>query len=78
MDEQHSVARLVHELRERTGLRQEKFAVRPGVTFATRSTAVRTNAPSLRRWCWEKIESLLRNLGDNGKALHSTYIGKEA
>jgi putative transcriptional regulator len=77
LDEQHSVARLVHVLRERTGLRQEKFASRPGVIF-----------PTIKRWknerakpsplVLEKIESLLRNLGGKGKALHSTYIGKDA
>jgi DNA-binding transcriptional regulator YiaG len=77
LDEQYSMARLVRELRELTGLTQEKFAAKLGVTF-----------PTINRWendrakpsplALEKIESLLRSLGDKGKALHKTYFGKEA
>lgn len=77
MDEQHSMARLVRELRELTGLTQEKFAAKLGVTF-----------PTINRWendcakpsplALEKIESLLHSLGDKGEALHRTYFGKEA
>ncbi len=77
MDEQHSMAKLVRELRKITGLTQEKFAARLGVTF-----------PTINRWendrakpsplALEKIESLLRSLGDKGKALHRKYFGKEA
>lgn len=65
------------ELRELTGLTQEKFAAKLGVTF-----------PTINRWendrakpsplALEKIESLLRSLGDKGKALHKAYFGKEA
>ncbi len=77
LDEQHSMARLVRELRELTGLTQEKFAARLGVTF-----------PTINRWendrakpsplALEKIESLLRSLGGKGEALHKAYFGKEA
>jgi len=77
LDEQHSMARLVRALRELTGLTQEKFAARLGVTF-----------PTINRWendrakpsplALEKIESLLRSLGNKGKALHKEYFGKEA
>ncbi|WP_028324410.1 helix-turn-helix domain-containing protein [Desulfatirhabdium butyrativorans] len=77
MDEQHSMARLVRELRELTGLTQEKFAARLGVTF-----------PTINRWennrakpsplALEKIESLLHSLGDKGEALHKTYFEKES
>jgi len=77
LDKQHSMARLVRELRELTGLTQEKFAARLGVTF-----------PTINRWendrakpsplALEKIENLLRSLGDKGKALHKAYFGKEA
>ena len=77
MDEQYSMARLVRELRGLTGLTQEKFAAKLGVTF-----------PTINRWendrakpsplALEKIESLLRSLGDKGEALHKTYFGKEA
>jgi transcriptional regulator with XRE-family HTH domain len=77
LDAQYSMARLVRELRELTGLTQEKFAARLGVTF-----------PTINRWendrakpsplAMEKIESLLRSLGDKGEALHKTYLGKDA
>lgn len=71
------MAKLVRELRELTGLTQEKFAAKLGVTF-----------PTINRWendrakpsplAMEKIESLLRGLGDRGKTLHTTYFGKDA
>ena len=77
MDEQYSMARLVRELRELTGLTQEKFAAKLGVTF-----------PTINRWendrakpsplALQKIESLLRSLGDKGNDLDKTYFGKEA
>ncbi len=77
MDEQHSMASLVRELRILTGLTQEKFAARLGVTF-----------PTINRWendrakpsplALEKIESLLQSMGDKGKELHRRYFGKEA
>jgi len=77
LDEQYSMARLVRELRELTGLTQEKFAAKLGVTF-----------PTINRWendrakpsplALQKIESLLRSLGDKGNDLHKTYFGKEA
>ncbi len=77
MDEQYNMAKLVRELRELTGLTQEKFAARLGVTF-----------PTINRWendrakpsplALEKIESLLRSLGDTGEALRKAYFGKEA
>ncbi len=77
MSEQYTMAKLVRELREITGLTQEKFAAKLGVTF-----------PTINRWendrakpsplALEKIESLLRSLGDKGEALHKTYFGKEA
>lgn len=77
MSEQSNMAKLVRELRELTGLTQEKFAAKLGVTF-----------PTINRWendrakpsplAMEKIESLLRSLGDRGKTLHTTYFGKDA
>ncbi|MFH1139671.1 MAG: helix-turn-helix transcriptional regulator [Pseudomonadota bacterium] len=76
MAEQYSIARLVRALRELTGLTQEKFAARLGVTF-----------PTINRWennrakpsplAVEKIESLLRSLGDKGETLHREYFGKD-
>ncbi len=77
MSEQPNMAKLVRELRELTGLTQEKFAAKLGVTF-----------PTINRWendrakpsplAMEKIESLLRSLGDKGEALRKTYFGKDA
>ncbi len=77
MSEHSNMARLVRELRELTGLTQEKFAAKLGVTF-----------PTINRWendrakpsplAMEKIESLLRSLGDKGEALRKTYFGKDA
>lgn len=74
---QHSMARLVRELRQLTGLTQEKFAAKLGVTF-----------PTINRWendrakpsplALEKIESLLRSLGDKGEALRKKHFGKDA
>ncbi len=77
MNKQYSMAKLVRELRELTGLTQEKFAAKLGVTF-----------PTINRWendrakpsplALEKIESLLRSLGDKGEALRKAYFGKVA
>jgi transcriptional regulator with XRE-family HTH domain len=74
---QFNMSRLVRELRDLTGLTQEKFAAKLGVTF-----------PTINRWendrakpsplALEKIESLLRSLGDKGKVLHKAYFGKGA
>lgn len=65
MNVQTDIPRLVRELRERTGLTQEKFAAKLGVTF-----------PTINRWengrakpsplAMQKIEELLRSMGDNG------------
>jgi len=64
---------LVRELRERTGLTQEKFAAKLGVTF-----------PTINRWengrakpsplAKQKIEELLRSMGDNGADLLKLYL----
>ena len=77
LDEQFSMAKLVRELRELTGLTQEKFAAKLGVTF-----------PTINRWendrakpsplALEKIETLLRSLGEKGEALLKAYLGREA
>jgi len=77
LDEQYSMARLVRELRELTGLTQEKFAAKLGVTFPTinRWENDRANPSPL---ALEKIESLLRSLGDKGESLRNEYFGKEA
>jgi len=68
LNRQADIPRLVRELRQRTGLTQEKFAARLGVTF-----------PTINRWengrakpsplAMQKIEELLRSMGDRGSDL---------
>ena len=65
---QADIPRLIRELRQRTGLTQEKFAAKLGVTF-----------PTINRWengrakpsplAIQRIEELLRGMGDNGSDL---------
>jgi putative transcriptional regulator len=65
---QTDIPRLIRELRECTGLTQEKFAAKLGVTF-----------PNINRWkngrakpspqAMQKIEELLRSMGDDGSDL---------
>jgi len=64
---------LILDLRERTGLTQEKFAARLGVTF-----------PTINRWenghtkpsplALKQVEALLRELGEEGKDLMEIYF----
>ena len=73
MNRQADIPRLVRELRERTGLTQEKFAAKLGVTF-----------PTINRWengrarpsplAMQRIEELLRSMGDNGADLLKRYL----
>ena len=75
MNAKADIPRLVRKLRERTGLTQEKFAARLGVTF-----------PTINRWengrakpsplAMQKIEELLRNMGDRGRDLLGEIFGK--
>jgi putative transcriptional regulator len=68
MESQANIVRLVRELRQRTGLSQEKFAARLGVTF-----------PTINRWengrakpsplAMQKIEEFLQRMGDRGADL---------
>ena len=78
MNHEIDIQRLVRELRERTGLSQEKFAAKLGVTF-----------PTINRWengrskpsplAMQRIEDFLQNLGENGKDLLQEYfIRKES
>jgi putative transcriptional regulator len=76
LNAQVDIPRLVRELRERTGLTQEKFAAKLGVTF-----------PTINRWengrakpsplAMQKIEELLRNMGKNGTDLLKQYFPEE-
>ena len=76
MNARSGIRRLIRELRERTGLTQEKFAAKLGVTF-----------PTINRWengrakpsplALKQIEELLRSLGKNGIDLLKQYFPEE-
>ena len=76
MNAQTNIPRLIRELRERTGLTQEKFAAKLGVTF-----------PTINRWengrarpsplAMQKIEELLRSMGDRSSDLLVEIFGKD-
>jgi len=76
LNAQTDISGLVRELRERTGLTQEKFAAMLGVTL-----------PTINRWengrarpsplAMEKIEALLRSMGDRGSDLLVELLGNE-
>ena len=76
MNSDKDISRLVRELRERTGLSQEKFAARLGVTF-----------PTINRWengkakpsplGLKQIEDLLKDLGKRGTDLLEEYFSKD-
>lgn len=73
MNAHTDIPRLVRELRDRTGLTQEKFAAKLGVTF-----------PTINRWengrakpsplAMKQIEDLLRSMGDSGADLLKRYL----
>lgn len=76
MNVQSDIPRLIREMRERTGLTQEKFAAKLGVTF-----------PTINRWengrarpsplAMEKIEALLRSMGGRGNDLLAEIFDNE-
>jgi len=73
LNAQADIPRLIREIRDRTGLTQEKFAAKLGVTF-----------PTINRWengrakpsplAVQRIEELLRSMGDNGADLLKRYL----
>ena len=77
MNNQIDIPQLVRELRGRTGLTQEKFAAKLGVTF-----------PTINRWengrakpsplALKQIEDLLRGLGEKGRDLLEAFFGEGA
>ena len=77
MNAQTDIPRLVRELRERTGLTQEKFAAKLGVTF-----------PTINRWengrarpsplAMQRIEELLRSMGERSSDLLIKIFGEES
>jgi transcriptional regulator with XRE-family HTH domain len=68
LDNQTEIPLLIRELRQRTGLTQEKFAAKLGVTF-----------PTINRWengrakpsplAMQRIEELLHSMGEGGADL---------
>lgn len=76
MNAQTDIPQLVRELRERTGLTQEKFAARLGVTF-----------PTINRWengrarpsplALKQVEDLLRSMGKRGEDLLEEFFPDE-
>lgn len=75
MNAQADLSRLVRELRGRTGLTQEKFAAKLGVTY-----------PTINRWengkarpsplAIQQLKDLLRDMGKDGVDLAEQYFGK--
>ena len=75
MNSDKDISRLVRELRERTGLTQEKFAARLGVTF-----------PTINRWengkakpsplGLKQVENFLLSLGEIGEDLRKQFFGE--
>jgi putative transcriptional regulator len=76
MKDLSNIPRLTRDLRLCMGLTQEKFAAKLGVTF-----------PTINRWengrarpsplAMEKIEALLRGLGEQGSDLLAEIMGDE-
>lgn len=73
---QANIPRLIRNLREKTGLTQEKFATKLGVTLLT-----------INRWengrakpsplAMQKVEELLRSMGDRDDNLLSEFFSKK-
>lgn len=73
MNSQADLPRLVRELRERTGLTQEKFAAKLGVTYPTINRRENGRAkPS--PLALKQIEEMLPNMGKNGADLLQQYF----
>ena len=76
LNTQADLSRLVRELRQLTGLTQEKFAAKLGVTY-----------PTINRWengrakpsplALKQIEDLARGLGERGKDLLEEFFPAE-
>jgi transcriptional regulator with XRE-family HTH domain len=76
LNTQTDLSRLVRKLRQRTGLTQEKFAARLGVTY-----------PTINRWengrarpsplALKQIEDLARGLGERGEDLLQEFFPRE-
>jgi putative transcriptional regulator len=73
LNAQAAMPRLVRDLRERTGLNQEKFAAELGVTLTTINRRENGRA-RLSPLALKQIEDLLRGLGDRGKDLLEEFF----
>jgi len=73
LNAQADISLLIKELRELTGLTQEKLAARLGVTFGTvnrwENGHVRPSPLALNR-----VKHLLHELGEQGNQLRETYF----
>lgn len=77
MSDQTDTSRLVRALRERTGLTEEKFAAKLGVTF-----------PTINRWenglakpsplAMKQIADLLTDMDERGEDLLKEFFGEES
>jgi len=73
---QSQIASFVRELRLLTGLTQEQFAARLGVTYSSVSRWERGRGiPS--PLAMQKIEGLLQKMGDRGKELLVRYLAEQ-
>jgi len=76
LNTQAKIAMLVREVRERTGLTQEKLAAKLGVTFPTvnRWEHGRTKPSPL---AMQRIKELVSTMGDHGIDLLNKYFPEE-
>jgi len=76
LNTQAKIAMLVREVRERTGLTQEKLAAKLGVTFPTvnRWEHGRTKPSPL---AMQRIKELISTMGDHGIDLLNKYFPEE-
>jgi putative transcriptional regulator len=73
---QSYISKLVHALRQKSNLSQEKFAAKFSVAFATINRWQNRRAtPSVL--AMQGINPLLNELGDRSKILQGTYFGEE-
>jgi len=72
---QADIPRLIRNLREQTGLTQEKFSTKLGVTLLTinRWENGRTKPSPL---AMQRVEELLRSMGSSGDNLLSEFFGE--
>jgi len=77
MIKQPDFSNLIRDLREITGLSQEKFAAKIGVSFATvnRWEKGHSNPSPL---AIEKVQGMLKRMGEKGRELLKKYFSEQA